>query len=83
MSQTTAGFMIIAVLIAWRLFWLWRYSATSPGMTVRISRNDGDLVGTISTCEWVAQTRDYLLEVDLGDGLTLTCWRFECVAVLR
>jgi len=52
-------------------------------MTVRISRNDGDLVGTISTCEWVAQTRDYLLEVDLGDGLTLTCWRFECVAVIR
>lgn len=82
MTQTTAGFVIIASLVVWRLFWLWRYSATSPGMSVKIARNDGDLHGTITHCEWVAQTRDYLLEVDLGGGLSVTCWRFECVATL-
>lgn len=83
MSQTTAGFIIIAALLIYAAWHLWRYQITAVGMTLKVDTPDGKVLARVVGIEWDRNEKDWLLTLQTEQGTEITAWRFECVAVLR
>lgn len=82
MTQTTAGFVIIAALLIYFIWHLWRYQITSVGMTLKVAQPDGFILAQVIGIEWDDTEKDWLLTLQTEQGTEITAWRFECVATL-